>query len=122
MNSLFHHMGEKKALELFNKMQENYELSNELLQDLLSDKQEMQDVKLKMIPKQKLIQEKIKLVKDALDIGDIKRAVEIQYMEIFPVSQYIQRQLYEVMEMKHGDDASVLYQEEISIRNSETLL
>lgn len=126
MSSLFHHMGDKIALEGFEKRMENYELSEWILNSYFEDKEKLHDIQSKMIPKQKKIQDKIKLVKEALDAGDIKRVAEIQYMEIFPLSQFIQRQLYEVMEMKttYNNDAEIiyskLYQEEVSIRHSET--
>lgn len=125
MHSLFHHMGDKKALEGFEKMKSNYESTLLALKRYSERKELLHEIKLKMIPKQKLIQDKIKLVTEALDAGDTKRAVEIQYMEIFPLSQYIQRQLYEVIEMKitYSNDSeildSVLFQQEVSIYHSE---
>ena len=105
MATLFHHMGEKKASELFEQQMKAYTSANSFLEELKKKQDELyfneekeEDITLKQIK----INDALERVKTALREDLIEDAVEIQYKEIFPLSQAIQKMQYEVMEMVHS--------------------
>ena len=105
MATLFHHMGEKKATELFEQQMKAYTAANSYLDELKAKQEELyfneekeEELKLKQIK----INNALERVKTALREDMIDDAVEIQYKEIFPLSQSIQKMQYEIMEMVHS--------------------
>ena len=105
MATLFHHMGEKKASELFAEQMKAFTSANSFLEelkkkqdDLFFNVDKLEEMKLKQIK----INEALERVKTAMREDMIDDATEIQYREIFPLSQSIQKMQYEVMEMKRS--------------------
>lgn len=111
MVTLFHHMGEKKATELFQEQLKAYTSANAFLEDLKKKQDELyfndekeEERKLKQMK----INDAIERVKTALREDRLEEATEIQYREIFPLSQAIQKMQYEVMEMTRSKEAEVV--------------
>jgi hypothetical protein len=105
MATLFHHMGEKKAAELFEQQMKAYTSANSFLDELKKKQDELyfnEDKEEEMKLKQIKINDALERVKAALREDLIEEAVEIQYKEIFPLSQAIQKMQYEVMELVHS--------------------
>ena len=105
MSTLFHHMGEKKATELFEEQMKAYNSANSFLEELKKKQDELyfnveheEEIKLKQMK----INEALERVKTALREDRLEEATDIQYRVIFPLSQAIQKMQYEVMEMKRS--------------------
>ena len=119
MATLFHHMGEKKAKELFDEQMKAYNSANEYLEQLQNKEKELyfNEEKLEeMNRKKKQINILLETVKIALRDDRVEDAVRTQYEEIFPLSQSIQKMQYEVMEIvdtfrmkKETPDGDVTY-------------
>jgi hypothetical protein len=115
MATLFHHMGEKKAAELFDAQMKAYTSANSFLDDLKKKQEELYfnvEKEDELKTKQIKINEALERVKTALRGGLVADATEIQYREIFPLSQAIQKMQYEVMETtslppKEGTDTII---------------
>lgn len=102
MATLFHHMGEKKAKELFDEQMKGYTSANEFLEQLQNKQNELyfNEEKLDQMNKmQKRINELLEIVRNDLREHRLEDAVRAQYKDIFPLSQSIQKMQYEVMEM-----------------------
>jgi hypothetical protein len=102
MATLFHHMGEKKAKELFDEQMKGYTSANEFLEQLQNKQNELyfNEEKLDQMNKiQKRMNELLETVRNDLRDHRIEDAVRTQYKDIFPLSQSIQKMQYEVMEM-----------------------
>ena len=102
MAILFHHMGEKKATELFGEQMKAYSSANSFLDDLKNKQDELyfnveKEDELKM--KKVKINDALERVKTALREDRVEEATEIQFREVFPLSQSIQKMQYEVMEI-----------------------
>jgi hypothetical protein len=105
MATLFHHMGEKKATELFAEQMKAFTSANSFLEELQKKQDDLyfnteNEEELKM--KKMKINEALERVKTALREDRIDEATEIQYREILPLSQSIQKMQYEVMEMRRA--------------------
>ena len=101
MATLFHHMGEKKAAEQFEDKMKAYKTANEFYEKLKTKHEELHYNEEKMTEikeKQKLIHNNLKKIKESLREGDVEEAVKTQYKLIAPLSQYIQKLQYEIME------------------------
>lgn len=102
MATLFHHMGEKKAKELFDEQMKGYTSANEFLEQLQNKQNDLyfNEEKLDQMNKiQKRINELLEIVRNDLREHRLEDAVRAQYKDIFPLSQSIQKMQYEVMEM-----------------------
>ena len=123
MATLFHHMGEKKATELFAEQMKAFNSANSFLEELKKKQDELyfnaeKDEELKI--KQIKINEALERVKTAMRDDRLDEATEIQYREIFPLSQSIQKMQYEVMEMYRSiEDNLVLIQEPLHFTKLE---
>ena len=119
MATLFHHMGEKKAAELFDAQIKAYTSANSFLDDLKKKQEELYfnvEKEDELRAKQIKINNALERVKSALREGLVADATEIQYREVFPLSQAIQKMQYEVMEM------SITAPEELSTATNNYLI
>lgn len=102
LDTIFEYIPEKQSSMLFKTQLKAYKDSSEQLQILLQnyDDRYFNESKEESIQeKQKLIQEKLLLVKDALTNNDVELAVQIQHEEIAPLSKAIQLEKYEVQKI-----------------------
>lgn len=102
LNTVFEYISEKDSGKLFEKELKLYQSTSEQVHDLLNiykDKYFSLTKEESIRDKQKLIQDKLLLVKEALANHDVELAVRIQREEIAPLSNAIQREKYEVMKM-----------------------
>lgn len=124
MITLFRHMGEQKASELFQEQMKAYESANKYLEELKREQNELynnEDIQEKIDQYQLEINQALQQVKIALKEGNIDEAVEIQYRTIQPKSQMIQRLQYEYMKMVNNGH-SILLQEPVSLHKTEIRL
>lgn len=124
MATLFHHMGEKKAAELFEQQLKAYNSANTFLEELKEKQDELyfnvekeEEIQLKQIK----INLALERVKTALREESLEEAVEIQYKEIFPLSQAIQKMQYEVMEMVHSVQAKSKIPENEDLKTNQSI-
>jgi hypothetical protein len=123
MATLFHHMGEKKATELFEQQMKAYTTTNSFLAELKEKQDELYfnvETEEKMKLKQIKINDALERVKTALREDLVEDAVEIQYKEIFPLSQAIQKMQYEVMELVHSSRLLVKISETDDVKTGQT--
>lgn len=112
MATLFYHMGEKKAKELFDDQMKAYTSASSFLKDVRAKQDdiyfniEKQD---EITMKQKQINDALENVKKAILEDRIQDAAEIQYKIIFPLSQSIQKMQYEIIEMENRRDDDLVY-------------
>ena len=101
MDTLFDYISEDKSTELFQKQLSLFKINSELVnkyQSLYEDmyfnveKQEL------LQQKKKKIQEKRAEIQEKIDLGEIEEVVKLQ-MVIKGISEYIQRETYEYMEI-----------------------
>lgn len=122
MATLFYHMGEKKAKELFDDQMKAYTSASSFLKDVREKQEdiffntERQD---EITTKQKQINDALENVKRAILEDRIQDAVEIQYKIIFPLSQSIQKLQYEIIEMENRDESMYLIQEPVHFTKAE---
>jgi len=102
MATLFHHMGEKKATELFTEQMKAFTSANAFLEDLKKKEDDLYYDEEELNLKKMKINEALERVKTALREDRVDEATEIQYREILPLSQSIQKMQYEVMEMRRA--------------------
>ena len=122
MDTLFDYIPEEKSVELFKKhlslFKNNSEIVNKyrsLYEDMYFnvEKQEL------LQQKRKKIQEKRIEIQEKIDLGEIEEVVELQ-MAIKGISEYIQRETYEYMEMSvNKNDVFRLEQENVEYSKLE---
>ena len=123
MATLFRHVPENKATDLFTQQMSAYNAANKRLEELLAEHKELyaNESKADQIEALTLkMNEALERVKEARKRNDLQEAVEIQYREIRPASQAIQRLQYETMQLNIEDNDGnsdkimyVLLQEEV---------
>ena len=124
MVTLFRHMSEQKAAELFQEQMKAYESANKYLEEIMREQKNLydnEDIHEKIDQYQLEINQALQQVKLALKEGNVDEAVEIQYRTIQPKSQMIQRLQYEYMKMIN-DDYSILLQEPVNLEKTELRL
>jgi hypothetical protein len=130
MATLFRHVGEKEGRDIFEKQMVAYNSANKYLTELLKENDDFSNNPEK-IAKIKEKQLKINTVLDQVNAflkeDNVREAVRLQYQEISPVSQFIQRSQYEVMRVdieqkKKDDEYRVLVQQELSPEKTEVNL
>ena len=113
MDVIFNHMDEKKAQELHKEEMEAYQSARKFLDEkteqyenyyFSTDKQDDVEGKLKTI------YEKLEQVKTAIGEDNLREAVEIEYNDIAPIYENIQKTDYEVNEVdvKEEKDGTIL--------------
>ena len=122
MDTLFDYITEDKSAELFKKHLSLFKINSEMVnkyQSLYEDmyfsikKQEL------LQQKKKKIQEKRAEIQEKIDLGEIEEVVKLQ-MEIKGISEYIQRETYEYMEMiANKNDEFRLEQENVEYSKLE---
>ena len=120
LNTVFEYISEKDSSKLFEKELKLYQSTSEQIHSLLNIYQDkyFSTTKDETIQgKQKQIQEKILLVKEALTNNDVELAVRIQHEEIAPLASAIQREKYEVMKIiSKKRDKGLVVEDETSDR------
>lgn len=118
MATLFRHIGEKEGAEIFKKQMAAYTSANKYFSEL---KEENDDFLFSEVTKEKMKEKQYKInahldkVKMLLKEDNVKEAVRLQYIEISPISRFIQRNQYEVMRVDiENDEYCVLVQQELS--------
>lgn len=102
MVTLYRHMEEEKSTKLFEDQITAYKSANDYLEEMLTNHTNMfdnQEVMAEIEEKQLKINLALQRVNQLFKENNIRDAVEIQYKEIQPLSQSIQRLQYEVMKM-----------------------
>ena len=102
LNTVFEYIPESASAKLFEKELALYKSTSQNIHELLNiynDKYFSSTKNETILGKQKQIQEKLLLVKEALENNDVELAVRIQHEEVAPLSNAIQREKYEVMRM-----------------------
>ena len=102
LDTVFEYILEKDSAKLFEKELKMYQSTSEQIHSLLNiynDKYFSTTKDDILRDKQKQIQEKLLLVKEALANNDVALAVQIQHEEIAPLANAIQRGKYEVMKI-----------------------
>ena len=122
IDTLFDYIPEEKSVALFKKHLSLFKINSEMVnkyQGLYEDmyfnieKQEL------LQQKRKKIQEIRAEIQEKIDLGDIKEVVELQ-MKIKGISEYIQRETYEYMEMiANKNDEFRLEQENVEYSKLE---
>lgn len=100
--TLYRHMDDTKSSDIFQQQMVAYKSANAYFEELTAEYKNMfeNEEKIAEINEKKLeINIALQRVKTALKNGELEEAVEIQYKEIQPLSQSIQRLQYEVMRM-----------------------
>ena len=120
LNTVFEYISEKDSSKLFEKELKLYQSTSEQIHSLLNIYQDKYFSTTKdetIQEKQKQIQEKILLVKEALTNNDVELAVRIQHEEIAPLANAIQREKYEVMKIiSKKRDKGLVVEDETSDR------
>jgi Leucine-rich repeat (LRR) protein len=102
LDTIFEYVSEHFSTKLFDKQLQAYKSTSDLLTTMLQNYNDNYFNKQKMeaiVEKQKLIQEKLLVVKQHLTNHEIDSAVKIQYEEIAALSKSIQLEQYEVMKI-----------------------
>ena len=127
MATLFRHVGEKEGKETFEKQMTAYNSANKYLTELLKENDEFSNNPEKMA-KMKEKRLKINTIIDQVNVflkeDNVREAVRLQYQEISPISQFIQRSQYEVMrvDIEQKDEYRILVQQELSLEKAEVNL
>ena len=120
LNTVFEYISEKESSKLFEKELKLYQSTSEQIHSLLNIYQDkyFSTTKEDIIrDKQKQIQEKLLLVKEALTNNDVELAVRIQHEEIAPLASAIQREKHEVMKIiSKKRDKGLVVEDETSDR------
>lgn len=126
MSTLFRHIAENKSSTMFEQQLKAYTSANTYLQNLFKEQQDIyfnQEKSALINSKQLQINIALERVNESLKNDNLKEAVQIQYQDIMPLSQSIQRLLYETMQIiMAGDDphySYILVQEEVSLDKME---
>lgn len=118
MATLFRHIGEKEGRDIFEKQMAAYNSANKYLLEMMKEHDDFlfsEEKKEKMKEKQLKINSELDKVKMLLKEDNVKEAVRLQYKEILPISQFIQRSQYEVMRVDiENEEFCVLVQKELS--------
>ena len=101
MDNLFNYISEEKSVDLFKKQLSLFKINSEMV-DKYNNRYEslyFNSEKREIIQqKKKKIQEKIIEIQENIEKGKIKEVVKLQ-LEIKGISEYIQRETYEFMEI-----------------------
>lgn len=101
MDTLFDYITEEKSVDLFKKQLSLFKINSEMVNNYQKRYEDMyfNSVKKEIIQqKKRKIQEKILEIQEKIESGEIEEVVKLQ-MEIKGISDYIQRETYEFMEM-----------------------
>ena len=130
MATLFRHLRESEGKTIFEKQMVAYNSANKYLTELLKENDDFSHNPEK-IAKMKEKQLKMNTVIDKVNIflkeDNVREAVRLQYQDILPISQFIQRSQYEVMRVdieqrKKDDEYRILVQHELGPEKIEVNL
>ena len=106
MRVLLQYVDENKARETFAREMKAYESANQYLDELVKeyiDIFENEETQMKIVEKEKSFNRILEEVRQYLEEGKIEEATQLQYQELFPLGQSIQRLHYDTQQMEFFD-------------------